>query len=489
VHHSKPAAEKQQGQMTLDLGLSRNVVQEFDGGAICSDGGLLILRKADLYLGLTENASFCIKDARRPEYVLHSIRDLFRQRIYGIAAGYEDCNDAGRLRDDAMFKLALGLEPDSKKSLGSQPMLFRFEAMADAETNSALQSLLVHTYVRSQKKTPKVIRLSMDTTCDPVHGYQQMSFYNGYYQTYCYAPLFIFTDDGFPLCALLRPGNPSPIDDSLRMLKRLIKELRLSWPAVAFELTADAAFNSQEIYDFCEKNKVTYFIAAAGHSGLTYHAHDLVKKCKKEFDEFGFESPELKKYATVKNKQVSERIRRQREERIRYSSKKQGRMQEHFEDDLRVRKYGECHYQAKEWTKARRFIFRIEHTSAGPDVRFVCTNSPLKSAKDVYEKRYCRRARCENWIKDLKTYLKADRTSCQEFDANQFRLLLHTFAYILIWETRNKAKLRAMTVHTFQLQVLKIGVLIRATTRKIRLHLASDFVWKDQFRQAWFAFE
>ena len=485
VHHSKQTESVAQRQMTLDLGLSKKVVQNFDGGQICSDGGLLILRKADDRLGLSKNASYCVKDTRQPEYVSHSIENLFRQRIYAIAAGYEDCNDAARLRTDAMHRLAVGYEPDSAHFLASQSSLSRFESRADAETNKALQSLLILTYVKSQKRRPKVVRLAMDTTCDEVYGYQQKSFWNGYYSTYCYAPLLIFTDDGFPLCALLRPGNPSPIDDALRMLKRIIKELRMFWPGVSIELTADAAFNSPEIFEFCENNDVIYFIAAASHNGLAYYSEELVKKCKKEFEEFGFEAPQLKKYGRPVNPKDRHRIWRQNEERIRFSTKEEGRMQENFEADLRIRKYGECTYKAREWKIERRFIYRVEQTKEGSDVRFVVTNS--QTAQKLYDDKYCRRARCENWIKDLKTYLKSDRTSCQEFEHNQFRLLLHTFAYILIWETRKKARLREMTVHTFQLQVLKIGVMVRVKAREIALHLASDFAWRKQFESAWHA--
>lgn len=487
MHHFKQTESTAQQQMTLDLGLSRKIVQTFDGGAVCSDGGLLILRKADERLRLCVNASLCIKDERQQGHVSHTTVNLFRQRVYGIAAGYEDCNDAARLKADAMHRLALGVEPDSERMLASQPSLSRFESRADAETNKALQSLLVLTYVKSQKKKPKVVRLAMDTTCDEVYGYQQLSFWNGYYNTYCFAPLFIFTDDGFPLCALLRPGNPSPIDDALRMLKKVIKELRMFWPGVKVELTADAAFNSSEIFEYCETNDITYFIAAASHNGLTYYSEPLVNQCKKEFEEFGFESPELKKYGVLKNPKERQRIWRQHEERRRFSSKEEGRMQEHFESDLHVRKYGECTYKAREWKIERRFIYRIDYTKEGPDVRFVVTNSRAKGARKLYDDKYCKRARCENWIKDLKTYLKCDRTSCQEFEHNQFRLFLHTFAYILIWETRKKAQFREMTVHTFQLQVLKIGVLVQTKARTIALHLASEFAWKKQFETAWHA--
>jgi hypothetical protein len=484
MQQSKPNKQREQGQMSLDLGLGKVIHANFDGGSVCSDGGLLLLRKADDRLGLSELAALCIRDNRRPDLIQHSNQDLLRQRIFAIASGYEDCNDALTLRHDAMHKLAVG-KLASDDSLASQPTLSRFETKADSVSNAALQKLLVHQYVRSQKKPPKTVRLAMDTTCDVVYGYQQMSFFNGYYSAYCYAPLFIFTDDGFPLCALLRPGNPHPAEDALRMLKQVMHELRLAWPSVQFELTADAAFATPEIFRFCEQHNVTYFIAAIGHAGLAYHAEELVKKCKKEFDEFGFGSPELKKYFELVRPSEKKRAWRQREERIRYSSKENGRMQEHFEDDLHVRKYAEFEYQSREWDKPRRYIARCDYTRSGPDVRYVVTNAKHGKPRQIYDDKYCRRSQCENWIKDMKTYLKCDRTSCQEFEANQFRLLLHAFAYILIWTVRKRAQLRDMTVSTFQLQFLKIGTLVRETTRSVQLHFASGCPRQEEFVKAW----
>jgi hypothetical protein len=254
---------------------------------------------------------------------------------------------------------------------------------------------------------------------------------------------------------------------------------------VRIELKADAAFNSPEIFEYCEKNNVTFYIATASHAGLAYHSEELVKQCKQEFDEFGFQSPELKTYAALVNPKDRNRAWRQREERIRFSSKKEGRMQEHFEDELHVRKYGKFKYQSREWSQERTFIYRVDYTRKGPDVRYVVTNAKDGNQRRIYDEKYCRRSQCENWIKDLKTYLKCDRTSCQEFEANQFRLLLHTFAYILIWLVRKRAQLRDMTVHTFQLQFLKVGVLVKTTDRNVRLHLASGHPWQEEFIQAW----
>lgn len=481
---SNAARPNEQGQMSLDLGLGKVISAEFDGGDVCSDGGLLLLRKSDNRTQLCELAALALVDNRRPDLVRHSLTDLIRQRVYAIAAGYEDCNDSFALAHDKMHLLAVG-KPLTGSRLASQSSLHRFEYLANSQSNGALQDLLVNQYIRTHKKKPKVVRLKMDTTCDEVHGYQQMSFWNGYYEAFCYAPLFIFADDGFPVCALLRPGNPSPIDDALRMLKRIVGLLRKKWAGVRVKLYADAAFADPEIFEFCEDNSITYYIAAAGHPGLTYHARPLVERCKEQFDEFGYSSPKLKPHMVIVDPTQKQLEWRKRQERIRYSSKEEGRMQEHVEDDLFVRKYSEFRYQSKEWNKERRFIFRCHYTSDGPDVRYVVTNHAGGQPRRIYDEEYCQRAQCENWIKDLKTYLKSDRTSCQEFEANQFRLLLHTFAYILIFTAQKAGRMRGMTAHTFQLRMLKIGVIVKETARTVRLLLASNHAAQAEFVEAW----
>jgi hypothetical protein len=474
--------------MVLDLGVGKQVELNFDGGRVCSDGGLLLLRKADDLLELTELAAFCVGDRRRADLVSHTIQNLLRQRIYAIAAGYEDCNDATRLNGDAMHLLAAGFNPESGHRLGSQPTLSRFENSIDDSSIKALHGLLVHTWIRKMQrkgKRPTRIRLSMDTTCDPVHGYQQLTFYNGFYETACYTPLFIFTEDGFPLAAELRAGNAAPGEGAVRNLRRVIAEIRRAFGNVPIELTADAGFAMPELYQYCESNQITYFIAAAGHSGFQYHSEQLVTRCRNEFESLGGAALELKKYGEIADKKERDLRWRQREERIRFSSKEEGRMQEHFEDELRVRRFSEFHYAAREWSHERRVVFRVEFTTTGPDVRYVVTNAPNGKPRDIYEKRYCRRAQCENWIKDLKTYLKCDRTSCQEWRANQFRLLLHVFAYMLMWQIRSSAKTPFATVEKIRLQFIKIGVLVKETASRVVLKLASFHPWGDEFSLVW----
>lgn len=475
-----------QAQMTLDLGFSKEIDAAFDGGSVCSDGGLLLLQKADRRLTLSELAALCVGESRRPDLVKHTMQDLFKQRIYAIAAGYEDCNDAARIGKDAMHQLALGRLPGSGMQLASQPTLSRWENWFKDACLAALQRLLVHTFLRTRKAAPKVLRLYMDTTHDEVHGYQQLSFYNGFYQTYCYTPLFIFSDCGFPLCALLRPGNASPAESALKMLRQIVNDIRLSWRDVRIELAADAGFATPEMFQYCEDAGITYYICMAGNSGYTCHSEPLMRECKQLFEELGGRVHQLKKYATSADRKAKKLAWRQREEKIRFSSKQEGRQQEHFEDtELSVRRYAEFNYQCRSWSRSRRVIARCEYTAEGPNVRYVVTNTTGSYPKHLYEDRYCPRARCENWIKELKNYMHCDRTSCQEFNANQLRLLLHTFAYVLLWEVRRKAQMKHATVETIRLQLIKVGVLVKETARKVWLHLASEHPWQKEFTTAW----
>jgi len=408
---------------------------------------------------------------------------MLRQRVYAIASGFEDCNDASALRFDPMHKLALGILPKDEKTGASQPTLSRFENSVDDVSLRLLQELLVHTFIRMHKKAPRVVKLRMDATDDEVHGYQQMSFWNGFYQEECYLPLFVFDDSGFPLAAVLRPGNAAPADAALRTLKPIIKALRLAWSDVRIELTADAGFAVPELYDFCEDNHIYYAIGIKPNHAFEHHANDLIRRCMAEFVEFGGEPLPLRNNRVLR--QDDYRLWRQREERKRFESKEEGRMQEHFEQDITIQKFETFRYQARSWRQEREIVMSCNYKDDGPQLRYVVTNFKGRTARRLYEDIYCLRARCENWIKDLKNYLKCDRTSCQEFNANQFRLLLHSFAYILLLEVKKQAELKAATIETVQLQLIKIGVLVKETARRVWLHLASHCPMQKQFELAW----
>lgn len=478
----KPSSEEKPSENSLTMRLGKRIEAKFDGGLISSDGGSLLVRKADRELELTEMAVLCLTDWRQGSAVKHSLQALFLQRLVGLCTGAEDCNDAAVLRFDPMHKLAVGKLP-SESPLASQPTLSRFENSVDSTALKALHELLVHVFVRKHKKPPKVVKLDLDTTCDETYGYQQLTFYNGFYKTDCYVPLFIFTDEGFPLAALLRPGNAAPGEGALRMLKMVVHNLRLSWPEVQIEFKADSAFALPELYEYCEANNVTYYISLKPNASVEYHTKELVVECKRLFEELTGQPPVTLRHGKMCKKEVRRRWR-QKEERLRFSSKEEGRMQEHFEQELEIRKFREFRYSARGWSHERRIVARVTYTNTGPEVRFVVTNSTLRSARKVYE-RYCMRARCENWIKDLKLYLKSGRTSCQEFNANQFRLLLHTFAYTLLWTIRKAAGMGFETLETVRNRLLKVGVRIRETSHAVFLQFPSMHPWKELFERSW----
>lgn len=427
---------------------------------------------ADDKLKLTEQASLCIAEKRRPDLIKHDAQAVLRQRVYAIAAGYEDVNDAQVLRFDPMHKIAVrdGVDvPD----LASQPTISRFENSIGEKELEFLQDLLVHLYVQQHKKPPRKISLDLDTTCDPVHGYQQLSFFNGFYGTYCYIPLFVFDESGFPLAALLRPGNSDVGGDAARVLKRILKIIRSAWPKVHVEFRADAAFCRREVYQVCEENNVTYYIGLRANHALTCLAKDLVASAKKEFELLFGPAQQLDKTAW-----------RRKQEATRFSSKMEGRMQEHFEEQRTTRKVGQLAWKGRGYTEDMRVICRVDYTDDGPEQRFIITNRPRGNPRWIYENKYCRRGQCENWIKELKS-ISCDRLSCQEFNANQFRLLEHVFSYILLLALRKQlpAGMNKISVQQLQLKFLRIGALVSESVRRIHIQWSSTYPWKqDLFR-------
>jgi hypothetical protein len=465
-------------QLRFDFGLGKPVVGSFDAGQISSDGGLVLVRGMDDRLSLSEQISFCLRETRQIGKIKHSIVSQVRQRLNMIAAGYEDLNDADRLAGDAMHKLSAGRNPVTESDLASDATLGRLENGRTEQELKFLQELLVHVFIQQHKKAPLRLVLDMDTTCDEVHGYQQLSFYNGFYKTYCYTPLFIFCGS-FPLAAMLRPGNAAPAEGAVRALKPVVRLLREAWPDVIIDLRADAGFATPELYEFCEEAGVYYFIGLKPNSHLHLKARTLVARAKTEYVKLYGDVEDL---TTKQAKKARKEKWRRKEERIRFSSKSEGRMQEHFEDpdDFRLRIVGDVPYQADKWKVKRRVIGRCDYTAEGADLRYIVTNYFGGRPKWIYEDKYCKRGQCENYIKELKA-IKCDRLSCQEFLPNQFRLLLHTFAYILLDAVKNllPGKLANITLQAVRLQMIKVGVIVKETARMIRLHWASHCPWQS----------
>ena len=403
----------------------------FDGGRITSDGGLLWLSKTDEELGVCEAISEWVPEWRGPS-VSHSLLALVRQRVYQIAAGYEDQNDSDTLREDPLLKLLVGSLPETGRDLASQPTLSRLENAPSAKDCVRIARALGEIYVRERGRggTPKKILLDFDSTDDPTHGEQEGSAYHGYYRQRMYHPLLVFDGETDQLVtAVLRGGATHASKGALAVLKRTVKRIRRAWAGVEIEIRADAGFAVPEIYDYCEQEAIGYTIGLVSNPRLEAMAEPLLARAERESEQM---------------------------------------------EGAKVRLLSDALYRAESWGHARRVVYKAEMLEKGTNTRFVVTtkrDDPL-SLYDFY----VRRGESEGWIKDFKRALKADRLSCHRFLANQFRLLLHAGAYWLLDEIRRRlvgVGVRRMQLDTLRLLLVKIGGRVRQSFTKIRLHLAS----------------
>jgi Transposase DDE domain group 1 len=402
----------------------------FDGGRLTSDGGLVWLAEADEELGLCDAISECVPEWRKRRGH-HSLASLVRQRVFQIACGYEDQNDSDSLREDPLLKMVCGSSPESGPNLASQPTISRLENAADARCCYRIAQALFELYLRERAKdgAPKRVLLDFDATADPIHGDQEGSYYHGYYEQHIYHPLLVFDGQtGHLIGALLRAGNTHASNSAVALLKRIVGGLREEWPGVAIELRADAGFAIPALYDYCEEEGITYTVGLITNPRLEELARDLLDEAK-------------------------------------------GR---HEREGEKVRIFSADSYQAGSWERRRRVIYKAEAMEQGTNTRFV-VSTKTDAPEDLYEW-YVRRGESENWIKDLKLALKADRLSCQRFIANQFRLLLHAAAYWLMDALRRRlvaSGVRRMQLDTLRLVLIKVGGRVRQLLTKVRLHLAS----------------
>ena len=404
----------------------------FDAGRLTSDGGLPWLAEADTALGLCAALAACIPDWRRGP-VHHSLERLVRQRLYQIACGYADQNDATTLRTDPLLKLVCGQQPLSGVDLASQPTLSRLENAVDRHTIEQLAATLVELYVRERGRAgpPRRIVLDFDGTDDPAHGEQEGIGYHGYYRQHMYHPLLVFDGDtGHLITALLRPGRCHGSRFAVLVLRRLVRRLRAAWPRVAIALRADSGFAIPRLYAWCEAHRVSYTIGLIPNPTLEQLAAPLLAEAQ----------------AT--------------------SAQRGG---------AKVRYVAATRYQAGSWLHRRRVVYKAEVLAKGPNTRFVVTTRRAEP-RPLYDW-YVARGAPENWLKDLKNALQADRLSDHRFWANAFRLLLHAAAYWLLYTLRTwLAGTEAATYQfdTLRLRLLKIGGRVRELAGRVRLHLASS---------------
>jgi hypothetical protein len=408
----------------------------FDGGRLTSDGGLLWLSKVDKELGLCEAISECVPEWRNRRG-RHPLVSLVRQRVFQIACGYEDQNDADTLREDPLLKMVCGSLPESGQDLGSQPTISRMENAATMGSCHRIAQVLLDLYLRRRENdgAPERVLLDFDSTDDPTHGEQEGSYYHGYYGQHMYHPLLVFDgESGHLQTALLRAGNTHASHSCVALLKRIVGRLRERWPGVAIEIRADAGFAVPALYDYCEREGISYTIALITNERLKEMTNDLLEEAKEE----------------------------------------------HQRTDKKVTLFGEDLYGAASWQKERRVIYKAEAMEQGTNRRFVVSTRP-DAPKELYEF-YAKRGQSENWIKDFKLNISADRLSCHRFIANQFRLLLHAAAYWLMDTLRRKLMEGGsgrMQLDTLRIGLIKIGGRVRELFRKIRLHLASGHPGQD----------
>jgi DDE family transposase len=409
------------------------VVARFDGGRLSSAGGLLALREIERRIGVADRLAACLTDPRAPERVQHRLAEIVRFRMLMIAAGYEDGNDADALRRDPMFKLALDRLP-SDDELCSQSTISRLENLPDTRALLRLGRGLIDQYCASFRQVPKRIVLDVDDTFDRVHGGQQLRLFNAYHDDYGFQPIVVFDGEGRFVTALLRPGKRPGGREIRGFLRRLVGAIRATWPRLEILLRADSHYACPEVFDWCRANRVDWVLGLAPNAVLRRHVEALEKTTAERF------------------RAVPAHGKR--------------------------RRFKEFHDAAQSWSRVERIIARVEAGPEGTDTRFIVTNLKGGRPKKLYQRLYCARGQAENHIKAWKNHLAADRTSCHEAEANQFRLFLHAGAYWLLWSLRRVMPKRSswsvMQFDTLRLRLIKIAARVVELKKQIKIHLPSS---------------
>ncbi len=430
----------------------RRVVAAFDGGEVTSDGGALLLKRTDEAIGLLDRLAGCFVDRRSPWCIEHTVRTLVAQRVLGIAAGYEDLNDHDALRSDALWGAVLG-KLEAKRSdceaLAGKSTLNRLELSRAKPTRyhkiahdaAAIEGLFVDLFLEAHRRAPREIVLDLDATDDPLHGTQEDRFFHGYYDGYCYLPLYIFCGRHL-LVAKLRRSDMDGSAGAVEEVERVVRQIRERWPKVRIVLRADSGFSRDGLMSWCEENGVEYVFGLARNARLQRALAREMREAKAQ-------------------------------------AKRTGKPARVFRD-FRYR-------TRKSWSQRRRVVGKAEHLGEKANPRFIVTSLDPKAwpAKKLYEKLYCARGEMENRIKEAQLELFADRTSSHTFKANQLRLWLSSFAYVLIEALRRlglrKTIFAVATAGSIRLKLIKIGALITVSVRRVKIAMSSAHPHQTEF--------
>lgn len=423
---------------------SKKVQVRFDLEETSNDGGLLLLKEVDNSIGLIDRLSGCLQDDRHQGYVKHSYDSMLRQRIMQIAAGYEDANDCNSLKDDMIMKVCA----NHQQSLAAQPTMSRFENQADNKQLYKMAIAFVDNFIASYANEPKVVVIDSDDTNSFTYGQQELSFYNNYYGDYCFMPLHVYEGlTGKLITTILKPGRRSKSVNVFSVLKRIIEYLHKYWPNTLIVFRGDSHFCSKEVMDYTHDLPWVEFITGlTGNSVLNKHAQVTVESAQRSYES----------------------------------------------DGKPVKRYHSFEYKAGSWTYPERVVVKVEVTSMGTNVRFIVSSLNIR-AKILYEQGYCARGAAELRIKDHKTYLLSDRMSCNSFKANQFRLFLHSAAYVLIHTLQSEVLQGTVfckaTMKTIQLKLIKVTARVKILKTKVIIGLPSAFYSKWVFEKAFGIFE
>ena len=414
---------------------SKKVTGAFDGGAITSDAGVLLLAQAERRMGIVDRLAVLIPDDRNLARVVHGLADILRARVLAIAAGYEDANDLDALRHDPAFMMALGKAPGEAVGLASQPTMSRWENVPDTRTLIRLGREMVDIYCASHDAPPEAVTLDIDDTFDAAHGQQQLTFWNGFHRERGYAPIHVYeTGTGRPVAFILRPARTPSGKEVRGHVRRLIRRIRRHWPHTRITMRGDGHYARPEVLAWCEAHGIEHIFGLPGNSALR-------------------DDPVIAATADACAVIRAERAL------------------------IAHRSHCETTYAAKSWKTARRVIARIEATPLGMDIRTIVTSLKGSTPERLYESTYCDRGQAENLIKLHKTQIKSDRTSCMSAAANQMRLMLHTAAYWLLWSVQKAipegAALKRAEFATLQIRLVKIGARVIETATRIRVAFAS----------------
>jgi hypothetical protein len=414
----------------------REIEANFDGGALSSDGGVMLVRQVDRKIGLSAAVAAALSDPRAPERITHPLRDLVAQRLYGLCCGYEDLNDHDVLRHDPLMQTAVGKVDE----LASSPTFSRLETRATRADVMALNRVLIEQFIATHGTAPEELILDVDASDVPLHGEQEQTQFHGYYDHYCYLPLYVFCGQAMLAC-VLRPSRVDGAKHAAAVIKLIVTRLRQAWPLARIIVRGDSGFCRQRLIRWCERRGVGYVIGVARNTRLHRHVAPWEQELEVAF----------------------------------------------VHDGTKQRLIREFHYAADSWDIERRVVTRLEYGNQGTNPRFVVTNLDLP-ADVLYDDLYCQRGEAENRIKEAQLDLFGTRASCHKFLANWLRLMFAALAYTLMQRLRAIAlagtELAHASASTIRVKLLKIGAAILRNTRRVRILLASHHPLRAVFFHA-----